>query len=120
MSENFSIELRKSKGNLYIRARGDFDGSSAFELVNLIHEKYDGKGRVIIDTRELCRIHAFGSSTFQERLNLGIVPAEQIWFSGERGFEIAPRGSGVIVATESHRCRYSGNFERYRFMEKEE
>ncbi|HKZ17530.1 MAG TPA: hypothetical protein VJ161_08735 [Geobacteraceae bacterium] len=120
MSVNFSIEHRKSKGNLHVRPRGDFDGSSAFELVNLLHEKYDGEGRVIIYTRGLCRVYPFGCSTFQDRLNVRIVPAEQIWFSGEKGFEIAPRGSRVIVATERHRSRCSTNFEKYQCPEKME
>jgi hypothetical protein len=119
MSVNFSIEHRKCKGNLHVRLRGDFDGSSAFELVNLLHEKYDGEGRVFIYPWIVEGL-SFGCSTFQDRLNVRIVPAEQIWFSGEKGFEIAPRGSRVIVATERHRSRCSSNFERHQCPEKME
>lgn len=35
MSTNFQIEVKKSNGDLYVRPRGDFDGSSAWELVNI-------------------------------------------------------------------------------------
>jgi hypothetical protein len=120
MSMNFSLEHRKSKGNLYVRPRGDLDGSSAFELLNLLHEQYEGKGRVFIDTRKIGRIHPFGCCIFQDRLNVGKVPAERICFRGEKGLEIAPRGSRVLVAAEEHRCRCNGNCERCRCSEEKE
>lgn len=105
MSTNFQIQFKKSNGNLHILPRGDFDGSSAWELINLIHEKYDGKGRVFIDTRNLGKIHPFGCNTFQCRLNLRTMPADRLCFKGEKGFEIAPRDSRVIVASEKHHYR---------------
>lgn len=109
MSANFKIEYRRSNGNLHVRPRGDFDGSSAWELINLIDEKYDGKGRVFIDTHNLREMCPFGCRTFQCRLSLGRLPADRFFFKGEKGFEIAPRGSKVIVATQERRCRCNGN-----------
>ena len=85
MSINFQIQFKTSNGNLHIQPKGDFDGSSAWELINLIHEKYDGKGRVFIDTRNLGEIHPFGCNIFQCRLNPGILPADRLCFKGEKG-----------------------------------
>lgn len=112
MSTNFRIQFKKSKGNLHIQPKGDFDGSSAWELINLIHDQYDGKGRVFIDTRNLGQIHPFGCNTFQCRLNLGATPADRLCFKGKKGFKIAPNGSRVIVKSEKDQCRCNGNCKR--------
>ena len=109
MSTNFQIQFKKSSGNLHIQTKGDFDGSSAWELINLIHDKYYVKGRVFIDTRNLGVIHPFGCNTFQCRLNLRAMPADRLCFKGEKGFEIAPNGSRVIVNSEKDHYRCNGN-----------
>lgn len=97
MNHNFHVAFKRRNGNLHIFAKGDFDGNSAWELVNLLHDQYDGKGDVIIDTHELRDMCPFGCSTFQYQLNLRRVPAERIRFEGEKGYEIAPTGSSVIA-----------------------
>ena len=111
MSTNFQIQFKKNNGNLHIQPKGDFDGSSAWELINLIHDQYNGKGRVFIDTRNLGQIHPFGSNTFQCRLNPRAIPADRLFFKGEKGFEIAPNGSRVIVNSEKDHCQCNGNCE---------
>jgi len=111
MSINFQIQFKKSNGNLHIQPKGDFDGSSAWELINLIHDQYDGKGRVFIDTRNLGVIYPFGCNTFRCRLNLRAMPADRLCFKGEKGFEIAPNGSRAIVNSEKNHCRCNGNCE---------
>jgi len=103
MSANFQIESRTSNGDLHLKPRGDFDGSSALELLNLIRNRYDGKGRVFIDTKHLHNVCPFGCNTFRFGLNLNLLPAERIFFKGEKGFDIAPNGSKVIVA-KKHEC----------------
>ena len=97
MSTNFKVEFKKSSEDLHLHVSGDFDGSSAWELLNLIHEKYDGKGRVIINTQNLCEIYPFGCSTFQCRLHLCRLPANRLFFKGEKGFDIAPCQSTVLT-----------------------
>ena len=104
MSNNFHVEFEKSDGDLHVRPSGDFDGSSAWELVNLLHEQYDGQGRVYIDTGNLTALNPFGCSTFQCRLNRKHLPFERLHFKGEKGAEIAPKGSNVMKATRNHRC----------------
>ncbi len=100
MSINFQVVFEKNNGNLHVNPKGDFDGNSAWELVNLLHEQYDGKGRVFIDTKNLCKICPFGCTTFQCQLNLSRIPADQLFFSGKKGYDIAPEGSKVIVASK--------------------
>ena len=109
MSTNFQIEVKKSNGHLHVIPRGDFDGNSAWELVNLLHEQYDGEGQVVIDTRNLRNMCPFGCSTFRCRLNQSRLPSNRLSFKGEKGYEIAPEGSKVVVSHKKHRCRCNGN-----------
>ena len=109
MSTNFQIEVKKSNGRLLVVPRGDFDGNSAWELVNLLHEQYDGKGQVVIDTRNLREMCPFGCSTFRCRLNQSRLPSNRLSFKGKKGYDIAPEGSKVVVSHKKHRCRNKGN-----------
>ena len=104
MSTNFHILVKKSNDELHVNPSGDFDGSSAWELVNLLQEKYDGQGQVIIDTKNLLDICPFGCSTFQYRLNLSRVPADRLSFKGKYGHKIAPRGSRIIFEPVAQGC----------------
>lgn len=106
MNKTFHIEFKKSNGNLHIQPSGDFDGASAWELLNLLHDQYRGQGNVFIDTSRLRQIHPFGCSTFKCRLNRKQLPADRLYFKGKKGFELAPDGSKVIMAPEKkkHRC----------------
>ena len=109
MSTNFQVNVKKRNGNLHIQTRGDFDGSSACRLINLLHQKYNGSGRVYIDTHGLRDICPFGCSTFQCRLNQRRMPANKLTFMGKNGTDIAPEGSHVIVTDEKHKCDCSGD-----------
>ncbi|MFP4316980.1 MAG: peptidylprolyl isomerase [Desulfovibrionales bacterium] len=108
MNTNFLITYKKSKGNLYVRPVGDFDGSSAWQLTNLLHDNYDGQEKVFIDTKGLREICPFGCRTFQCRLDPKHIPLERLFFMGDKGIEIAPEGSHVIASSDKRRCGCSG------------
>jgi len=86
MSANFQIESKNSNGDLHLRPRGDFDGSSAYELLDFIHNKYDGRGRVFIDTNHLHHLCSFGCNTFRCGLNFSLLPADRIFFQRGKRF----------------------------------
>ncbi len=109
MGTNFQIDVKKSNGHLHVIPRGNFDGSSAWELVNLLHEQYDGNGDVVIDTQHLEEISPFGCSTFQCRLNRNTVPAERLVFQGDKAGKISPEGSKVVSSHGDHKCQCDGN-----------
>jgi len=108
MASDFSVQLRKSNGNLYLRPRGDLDGSSAWVLIHMIHKVYEGKGRVFIDTQDLREIHPFGCGIFKCELGKGVVRPDCIFFKGKKGFEMAPNGSRVIMPAKVASCRFNG------------
>ncbi len=97
MASNFHIKFRKSRGNLHLRPKGTFDGNSAWELIHLVHDKYDGQGRVFIDTGGLGEVSPFGRCIFKDHLDATILPFRRLFFKGEKGFDIAPNGSRVLI-----------------------
>lgn len=103
MSHRFRIDFKESNGNLHIRPKGPLDGSSACALLQFLHDHYGGTGRVFIDTRDLEEILPFGCSTFQSRLNRKWIPADRMYFKGDKGFKLAPDGSRVLVLNENRR-----------------
>jgi hypothetical protein len=103
------MKHRKSCGNLHVYPKGDFDGGSAWELVNLIHQQYSGQGRVFVNTDQIGRIHWFGRDILRNRLDKKQVPMHQVYFKGQKGFELAPSGARVIVTRRHSGCACNGN-----------
>jgi hypothetical protein len=109
MKKRFGIDFRTAHGDLYILPRGDFDGSSAWKLINILNMKYDGKGLVIIDTKGLRDIYPFGCSTFRRQFCACRLPADRLFFRGEKARDMAPEGSRIIPETaKDHACACDG------------
>ena len=64
MAQNFKISTHRTIDNLYIRLVGDFDGSSAFELLNALWENVNNTKFILIDTYNLKKVHPFGREVF--------------------------------------------------------
>jgi len=60
MALNFKININRTNDNLYIRLMGDFDGSSAWELINAISENLNNSKFIQIDTGKLKKVYPFG------------------------------------------------------------
>jgi len=70
MASNFRIICHKNRENLHLKLMGDFDGSSAYELINTI-KKYNGNARkVFVDTCSLLSVHPFGLDVFQKNISI--------------------------------------------------
>ncbi len=109
MSMNFQIHFKRQNGDLHVAPVGDFDGSSAWELIHLLDQQYDGHGQVHIDTARLRSVCPFGCNTFQCQFYRSRVPAQRILFKGEKGYSLAPEGSRVVVARQRHGCQCNGD-----------
>ena len=70
MAKNFRI-CRKEKGNrtLDIKLFGDFDASSACELIHVLDENADRTAKLAIDTDGLRNINVFGLDVLLPRLS---------------------------------------------------
>ena len=92
MASNFSIYCHQNKDNLHLELMGDFDGTSAYELINIL-KKYRGIAqRVFIHTCFLSSVHSFGLDVFQKNCTIKKLSRVMI-FTGEYGNKLAPHGS---------------------------
>ena len=83
MASNFRILTRRSNGDLHLKLKGDFDGSSAFELIHTLNT-YNGKvGKIVVDTSSLARIHPFGMDVFLENCTLIRKSSHTLCFVGK-------------------------------------
>ncbi|MBW2096844.1 MAG: hypothetical protein JRI80_18435 [Deltaproteobacteria bacterium] len=69
MAENFKILIHRNDDNLHLKLVGDFDGSSAHQLLNQLM-KYSPKfSTTFINTDCLGNLIPFGLSVFKNNLN---------------------------------------------------
>lgn len=95
MASNFKMFRHVNGDSLHINLRGDFDGSSAYELISALKKSFAAAHRVFVHTAELKRVYPFGCGVLQDKLGL---PKEQMGaliFTGENAARIAPAGSRV-------------------------
>ena len=90
MANNFKIQPHRDKDDLHLQLKGDFDGTSALELINaLIDRPYTGK--IIIHTDGLKKIYPFGWEVFESnlfRLNGNIC---KLIFTGKNKHHFMPK-----------------------------
>jgi len=64
VAQNFKISIKRTIDNLYLRLKGDFDGSSAFELFNTLKDNLNCTKFILVDTHKLKAVHPFGRRSF--------------------------------------------------------
>ena len=69
---------------------GDFDGSSAHELLNALKEKGPSFYHIHIDTDDLKTIYPFGRHVFEKNFKSFRKQLNNIIFAGEKKHHIAP------------------------------
>jgi len=71
MAGNFYILVTKAGDYVCLKLNGDFDGSSACELVNLLDggDLLDSSKKVLVDTDSLKHIYPFGLNILHHRLH---------------------------------------------------
>ncbi|MFZ7126861.1 MAG: hypothetical protein ACOWWM_11975 [Desulfobacterales bacterium] len=72
MAQSFRMTIRRSNERLTLHLEGDFDGSSALELINAIKNNALKSKDILIDTSRLVSVHPFGQETLRRhyfRLN---------------------------------------------------
>jgi hypothetical protein len=69
---------------------GDFDGSSAWELINAIKENLNNSKFIKIDTSKLKKVYPFGREVFKSNLLNVTDDRIHIQFSNPNALRIAP------------------------------
>ena len=90
MAHNFKISTHQTIDNLYIRLIGDFDGSSAFELLNALWENLNNAKFILIDTYNLKEVHPFGREVFYYNFLKIKNQRKRIRFVGPNSLQLAP------------------------------
>jgi len=96
MASNFKILVHRNSENLHLKLMGDFDGSSAWQLLNILKSNTHGVYRIIIHTSSLRSIYPFGRDTFQENLPQRRDDPIRIMFTGEKAHQIAPENCECV------------------------
>jgi len=93
MASNFSISVHRDDKNIHLKLAGDFDGSSAYELLNALKKHCRGASRAFINTRRLKQIHPFGRDVLKNHLDILNGRCIPLVFTGENAEQLAPEGS---------------------------
>jgi len=93
MASNFKIFMYSNHENVHFKLMGDFDGSSAWQLIHMIKQRGTGLRKIIIHTSGLSSFHPFGREVFKkESQNFKEVKSDLV-FTGEYGDKLMLPGS---------------------------
>jgi hypothetical protein len=90
MAQNFKICFHRKIDSLSIRLVGDFDGSSAWELINAIRENMNNAKIIQIDTNKLKKVYPFGQAVFNSNFFSVKDKRIRIRFSGRNDLRVVP------------------------------
>jgi hypothetical protein len=90
MAANFRISLHQSSESLHIKLAGDFDGSSAQQLLEALKRSCAKASRIFIHTGSLREIHPFGREVFHSNMGQLREHSVPLVFTGEKALLLAP------------------------------
>lgn len=92
MAQNFKISIHRTRKDLLVGLSGDFDGSSALELIHVLSRNGTDSRNILVNTSGVGMIHPFGREVLLRnsfRLN-GLRP--RIRFVGNRKERLRVKG----------------------------
>jgi len=98
MATNFRVLVHRNGDSLHLRPEGDFDGSSAYQLLCMIEDNGNGVKKVFIHTNALKGIHPFGKAVFQKNIGAFMRRPPELVFTGNKGSEIAPTRQRAVIS----------------------
>lgn len=96
MASNFRILIHRKNDSLHLKLAGDFDGSSACELLNIIKRDRRSVSRIFVHCDSLKQIKPFGRNVLHNEMrNLGKGPPSLL-FTGDKAQHIAPEKNDSV------------------------
>jgi len=90
MAGNFNILVTKNGDYVCLKLNGDFDGSSACELVNLLNGgDLLNSSKILVDTDSLKHVHPFGLNILHHRLHEVKSKRIPLIFTGKMSMQFA-------------------------------
>jgi len=88
MANNFKALSNRIRDKIYLKLYGDFDGSSAFELISILKNYKNGSNQIVIDTNNLNTIYPFGINVFKRNLGVQDIKINSIIITGKHRFSL--------------------------------
>ena len=86
MALNFDIETDKIGDGFSLELRGEFDATSAYELVYAIKKLADKPVRIYVNTSKLKKVHPFGLEVFNRAMRFSERNPAYVVFEGNQDF----------------------------------
>jgi len=83
MANNFKFLSNRLRDRIHLKLYGDFDGNSAFELLNALKNHRNNSHQISIDTNGLNIIHRFGMDVFKRNLSTLDINKNNIIITGK-------------------------------------
>jgi len=96
MTSNFKISVHRNDDNLYLKLAGNFDGTSAHQLIETLKRNRRGITRVFIHTSSLKQIIPFGRDVFHKSFDAMSGKHISLLFTGDSAVQLAPEGSTLL------------------------
>lgn len=91
MASNFRIIISKNRNGLDLKLTGDFDGTSAFELINALKECPADSSKILINTGGLKNVIPFGRNLFRKFLFAIDGRPSRFVFTGNKALAISSK-----------------------------
>lgn len=86
MANNFKLQSNRFRDKIHLKLYGDFDGSSAYELINVLKNYKNDCNQIFIDTNNINSIDPFGKDVFRRNLGVFDININQISITGKHRF----------------------------------
>ena len=106
MNPGFTINFRKSCGNLHIYLNGYFNGMCAWAIIKTIKMEYNGTGRVFVSTDGLTSLLESGIDLFKTNMTPKIIPLNRLFLKGQNGFKIGPDGCRILISKKQNKRNF--------------
>jgi hypothetical protein len=90
MASNFGIEVDKNSDGFGLKLAGDFDGTSAYELIHAIKKLPEKTVKLYIYKNALKTIHPFGLDIFHKFVRSRNGQSAKIVFTGNSASQLSP------------------------------
>jgi anti-anti-sigma regulatory factor len=89
MASNFVIRISESNGGFSLKLGGDFDTTSAYELIYAIKKLPKDTVKICVNTNGLKKIHSFGLDVFNGLMNSLNGQSARIVFTGHNATRLS-------------------------------
>ena len=90
MASNFGIAIDNNSEGVGLKLAGDFDATSAYELIFAIKKLPEDTGKISIHTNGLKNLYPFGLEIFHKFMNSLNGQSAKIVFTGNNASQLSP------------------------------